>query len=404
MAQNVLICSENTSNEEICSFLFRAFYDEKKNLYIMINSEKLNIEKTNKLIALLKELKYKTDDGIKSVLIFANKKDTSNISEQIRELNNKQNIELQEMRNKIDIIPKITNNNTEIIYSFKPGFGKSKYIKSKFKNKNYSYFPVGGDSNLEELLNRLKYAIKRRNVGLHIDILDTDSEEILEIINQFLFSSLVMNYFSFNGNICYIRNNEIDIKVEIPSSLIDNFIKFPILNYFNKKGIYKISIGKFNIYSKKEVIIANEKYKKEKENLLKEKSLIISKENTPTIKILEEEKKLEEFLKTKESLYLIDNDIYVNYQEKENKIFPVIKQYNNFVEILDIPLFKNIKNDLLFNITEIPRDTDSNMQIVCNYLYLLKNNLLNQQNIFIFDSFKDTNLNLEVLQNTKVTP
>ena len=258
--QNVLICSENTTNEEICSFLYRAFYDEEKRLYIMINSEKLNLDKTNKLISLLKELKLKTDDQMKSVLIFINKKDTSDFSEQIRELNNKQNIELQEMRTKIDIIPKITNNNTEIIYSFKPGVGKSNYIKNNFikNNKNYSYFPIGGDLNLEELLNRLKYQIKRGNVGLHIDILDTDSEDILEIVNQFLFSFLVMNYFSFNGNICYIRNDEIDIKVEIPSSLIDNFIKFPILNYFNKKGIYKVSIEKYNIYNKEEVLKAKE--------------------------------------------------------------------------------------------------------------------------------------------------
>ena len=197
---------------------------------------------------------------MKSVLIFINKKDTSDISEQIRELNNKKNIELQDMRNQLNLIQKITNNNTEIIFSPKPGVGKSKYIQSKFEknNKNYSYFPIGGDLNLEELLNRLKYQIKRGNVGLHIDILDTDSEDILEIVNQFLFSFLVMNYFSFNGNICYIRNDEIDIKVEIPSSLIDNFIKFPILNYFNKKGIYKVSIEKYNIYSKKDVL----KYKK----------------------------------------------------------------------------------------------------------------------------------------------
>ena len=48
-AQNVLICSENTTNEEICSFLYRAFYDEEKRLYIMINSEKLNF-RTNKRI------------------------------------------------------------------------------------------------------------------------------------------------------------------------------------------------------------------------------------------------------------------------------------------------------------------------------------------------------------------
>ena len=59
----------------------------------------------------------------------------------------------------------------------------------------------------------------------YILILDTDSEEILEIINQFLF--LLMNYFSFNVNKYYIRNDEIDIKVEIPLNLIDNFIKFP---------------------------------------------------------------------------------------------------------------------------------------------------------------------------------
>ena len=44
------------------------------------------------------------------------------------------------------------------------------------------------------------------------------------------------------------------------------------------------------------------------------------------------------------------------------------------------------------------------MQIECNYLYLLKNNLLNKQNIFIFYSMKETNLNFEDLQNIKVTP
>ena len=88
-AQNVLICSENTTFEEICSFLYRAFYEEDKRLYIMINSEKLNIDKKNKLISLLKELKLKTDYQMESILIFINKKGTSKIIQQIRELNNK---------------------------------------------------------------------------------------------------------------------------------------------------------------------------------------------------------------------------------------------------------------------------------------------------------------------------
>ena len=122
------------------------------------------------------------------------------------------------------------------------------------------------------------------------------------------------------------------------------------------------------------------------------------------MKIIENENYLNEFKNSEESLYLMDNDIYVRYTQKENKNFPIIKLHNNFIEISDIPKFKDTKNDLLFNFTEIPRETDSNIQIICNYLYLLKNNKLNEQNIFVFDSFKGRNLNLEVLKNTKVTP
>ena len=99
----------------------------------------------------------------------------------------------------------------------------------------------------------------------------------------------------------------------------------------------------------------------------------------------------------------MDNDIYVNYIKKDNKKFPK-KNIIIFMKFQIFQNFKDTKNDLLFNFTEIPRETDSNIQIVCNYLYLLKNGKLNEQNIFIFDSFKETNLNLEVLKNTKVTP
>ena len=46
------------------------------------------------------------------------------ISEEIRELNNKKNIKLQDMRNKEQLTEKINNNNCKIIYSLKPGVGK----------------------------------------------------------------------------------------------------------------------------------------------------------------------------------------------------------------------------------------------------------------------------------------
>ena len=342
IAQNVLICNENSTNEEILAFLYRAFYDEEYRLYVIINSEQLNVEKTNKLISLIKEFKNDKTRSMKALVIFINKKDICDISEQIRELNDDKelkdgkNIDLQKMRTKKDLIENITNNNTEIIYSFKPGVGKSKYIKTYYEKtqKNYVYFPVGGDLNLEDLLFRLKQAIKRREVGLHIDILETDSEEIIEIINHFLFSFLVMNYFSVNGDILYIKNNEIDIKVEVPASLVDNFIKFPLLNYFKKKGIYKVSIGKFNIYLKQEVLEAHEQWIKKREKQMKIKNIKLKNQpiKTKFSDIIENEKIFNAFEKKKNyCLWKIITYIYKKMIQKK-----ILKLRETFMKLIKI--------------------------------------------------------------------
>ena len=97
------------------------------------------------------------------------------------------------------------------------------------------------------------------------------------------------------------------------------------------------------------------------------------------------------------SLFFIENEIYVPKEEMKKKI----EFDDNFI------IFKkNITNktDLICNYTEIPNNLDSNIQIACNYLFLLKNNKLNDINIFVFDNIKTKGLDNEVYRDTLVTP
>jgi hypothetical protein len=74
-----------------------------------------------------------------------------------------------------------------------------------------------------------------------------------------------MNYYSYNGSLCFIKENDVKIKVEIPTNLDNNFQKYPILNFFHQKGIFKVSIEKFLVYTKEGV----EKQKKKNEEIEK---------------------------------------------------------------------------------------------------------------------------------------
>ena len=58
----------------------------------------------------------------------------------------------------------------------------------------------------------------------------------IELIREFLFSFLILKYFSENENI-FFYGNEIKIKIEISNSFINFFEVFPILNFFNRINI-----------------------------------------------------------------------------------------------------------------------------------------------------------------------
>ena len=79
--------------------------------------------------------------------------------------------------------------------------GKSTLIKNSFLEKKlkYIYFPIGGDINRKQILQRLNNLDLKNNqkIGFHLDLYDTNQTEI---ISEFLFSFLITK--------CYHLSNE----------------------------------------------------------------------------------------------------------------------------------------------------------------------------------------------------
>ena len=168
LPQNLLVCTENISNDEIASFLFRAYLEESNSLYIIINTDKLNVDKSKKLMVVLEQLKGIRDlIFIKSLILFISKEDPLDLFGHINDFVVKLNIEINEIKDAMKQTDDIINKKSiEVISSIKPGVGKSEYIKNNLirEEKSYVYFPIGGDLNLEELLLRLKHSVRKKNV------------------------------------------------------------------------------------------------------------------------------------------------------------------------------------------------------------------------------------------------
>ena len=99
------------------------------------------------------------------------------------------------------------------------------------KNYNYYYFPIEGDFTKEDILKRLKeIKITEENIGLHIDILDTNTNELVNIIRDFLFSFLIMKYYSHDYDFIYY-GKEFKIKIEAPFGFVNPFDIYPTLKY-----------------------------------------------------------------------------------------------------------------------------------------------------------------------------
>ena len=237
IAQNVLICNKETSNEEIASFLYRAILHKSTNsCFIIAGSELMENEQKTYFVNLLNQFFPNGNETISSCLIilYTNKNSDLYI-----------NLEMKRYRKVLEIKKDMydsqtyTDNNIEVIKSDKSGVGKSTQIKKDIldSGKKWIYFPLGGVLTREEIIKRLsKLNIDNKSV-LHLDLYNTDQTSLMM---EFLFSLLITKFYGENEDIFFF-SKDIQIKVEIPNTFINFFEKFPILSLFK---IREMSISK----------------------------------------------------------------------------------------------------------------------------------------------------------------
>ena len=283
-AQNILICSKETSSEEMQAFFYRAILWDYNTLYVVeINNSISDYQQSimyNYIDILLsyKSRKYKenekknidttkTKEYLDSCIVFVyEKKNKDNISF-LNEIGKLEKQQFKDNENKTEEQTKENSNNSSLISSQKPSFeniriitsdvcglGKSYKIRKMIKDKQlkYFHFPLGGIltktvifKKLSALLKKIKNANANyyKDVAIHLDL--TESKETT-IIKEFLFSFLITKFYTDNENIIYIPI-DIEIYIEIPNCFENYLSKFGILNLFNLENIELDNMPKFDL-------------------------------------------------------------------------------------------------------------------------------------------------------------
>ena len=234
IAQNILLCNKDTKNEEIISFLFRAFLCNYNSCFIIGGLESLYSEQKNCILNILDYLYDNKGKVYESCVIFLYTDKDSDIA---KGLENKKYRKVLSIKGKFES-EKYIGTNIEVIKSDQSGVGKSTKIKNDILKckKSWVYFPLSGVFSREDIIRRFKALQIDNNCILHIDLYDTDQ---ITLMQEFLFSILITRYYCKNEDIFYL-SKDIQIKVEIPNMFINFFAKFPILSLFEIKEM-KIS-------------------------------------------------------------------------------------------------------------------------------------------------------------------
>ena len=227
IAQNILLCTKETSNEELTAFLYRALLCEFNSCFIIGGIELLEFDQKNKILELLNNLFANKHDNMKSCLIILYTNNRTDIYKSLNLLRHKQDLNIK--TEDVESL-KIDDSNAEIISSDKSGVGKSTQIRLEIDKarKTYIHFPFGGVFKREEVVKRLKSQNFSKNSVLHLDLYDTDQTELM---TEFLFSILITKLYGQNEDMFYLSKG-ISIKVEIPNGFVDFINKFPILTLF----------------------------------------------------------------------------------------------------------------------------------------------------------------------------
>ena len=228
LAQNILLCNKYTSNEEIISFLYRAILCEFNACFMVGGLELLNSDQKSTMLEILNGLFLDHHENMNSCLIFLYTNKSSDLYQSLDSLKYRKILRIDNTKELDE--EKYEGEDIEIIYSDKPGVGKSNKIEASVLPNNYKYFPFGGVISKEETFERLKLLNYDNNTVIHLDLFDTEQ---IELMLEFLFSILITKIYKYKENIFYISKIA-EIKIEIPNNFIDFFAKFPILTLFKK--------------------------------------------------------------------------------------------------------------------------------------------------------------------------
>ena len=348
IAQNILLCNENISTEEITSFLYRAILCDFNACFIVGGIESLNSEQKATLLGLLNHLYAENHDKMKSCLIFLYTNKSSDIYKSLEAVKHKKTLSLG--RKEFEKL-NYEGNSVEVVFSDKSGIGKTHKIKYDIfeDNNNYLHFPLGGVITQNEIIERLKKLKIDENSEIHLDICDTNQ---IQLMQEFLFSLLITKFYCYKQSIFYFPK-KVKIKIEIPNSFIDFFSKFPILTLFSST---KLTIEKLSPLIVSRDIKSNEQVVANYLKALKENRLDSEDLNFPMITPELNASKIKKF--NKKYKYLLRDAQIISEKECNELIMEQIKVSNNikyptyyqlktFIDILGIQLKQFTQNNFL---------------------------------------------------------
>ena len=231
----LLFCSDETSEEELTSFLYRVFFCEYNILFLIQNIEDLSDNKRKYVLSFLRD--EQLIENLKSTLVITYKNRDSDIYKSMMKINgNKQFTEFENKKLNHKIECKSLLNNIYIVNSNASGVGKSFYIKKKAKDRGlkYIYFSFGSSFTKESIIRRLNELKKSFSMSekalFHLDLLETDNDYLTRDI---IFSLTILKKYGYNDNIiCFPK--EFEIYIELPFGFTDFKKRFELLSIFKE--------------------------------------------------------------------------------------------------------------------------------------------------------------------------
>ena len=395
MAQTVLLCNEETTSEEIISFMYRAFLCEYNVVFMVGKLNLLTPQKRQVLTSMINMLYIGHEKEMKSCLVFVYSDKNLTIVQYLERIKEQKSLKHKDRRKDEEYS---FDENVQIIYSDKSGRGKSTYIKKQAekKGKRYIHFPFGGEFSRENVINRLKkIKINNKNASgviIHLDLCDSKQ---IDLMKNFLYSILITKLYGQNEKIFYLSKN-VEIKIEIPNGFTNFFYKFPILDMFKNK--YEMNLSNLepliidNQIDSNIQIVCNYLKLYEEGKIcdvdLYIKNISIHKESDDDSEV---EERIAESLPQKECQRLIFKYIKVN---KDDNNDPTYYQVNSFINVLSGQLKKFSMNYQLTARYLIDNGTEMNDNSLKRIRQILMNSFIQNTIYFTkgaYNSLLDSN-------------